>query len=173
MSEEATEVTVSRVEEFHEGDTPVSRIVPRTPVRRTTGNPVWKKGQSGNPAGKKPGTKNKLTIYREAVLMKQEKKMLQEFPEIIGVLMQKAKDGDMTAMKLYLERVMAAKRVAEENEEKGSQQINIVIQGAKASTVMGRVVKKEFDQIPDYSEDEEDAIFEEMNEQDEDDGSVQ
>jgi len=84
-------------------------------------------------------------------------------------LMQKAKDGDMTAMKLYLERVMAAKRVAEENEEKGSQQINIVIQGANASTVMGRVVKKEFDQIPDYSEDEEDAIFEEMDKDEEED----
>lgn len=150
MTEEAAaEVTVSRVEEFHEGDTPVSRIVPRTPVRRTTGNPVWKKGQSGNPAGKKPGTKNKLTIYREAVLMKQEKKMLQEFPEIIGVLMQKAKDGDMTAMKLYLERVMAAKRVAEENEEKGSQQINIVIQGAKASKIMSKTIGAEFEELED------------------------
>ena len=149
IEEAATEVTVSRVEEFHEGDTPVSRIVPRTPVRRTTGNPVWKKGQSGNPAGKKPGTKNKLTIYREAVLMKQEKKMLQEFPEIIGVLMQKAKDGDMTAMKLYLERVMAAKRVAEENEEKGNQQINIVIQGAKASKIMGKTIEAEFEALED------------------------
>lgn len=164
MSEEATEVTVSRVEEFHEGDTPVSRIVPRTPVRRTTGNPVWKKGQSGNPAGKKPGTKNKLTIYREAVLMKQEKKMLQEFPEIIGVLMQKAKDGDMTAMKLYLERVMAAKRVAEENEEKGSQQINIVIQGAKASKIMGKTIEAEFEELADDESDEEIDIEEENNE---------
>ncbi len=163
MSEEATEVTVSRVEEFHEGDTPVSRIVPRTPVRRTTGNPVWKKGQSGNPAGKKPGTKNKLTIYREAVLMKQEKKMLQEFPEIIGVLMQKAKDGDMTAMKLYLERVMAAKRVAEENEEKGSQQINIVIQGAKASKIMGKTIEAEFEELADDESDEEIDIEEENN----------
>jgi len=153
----------------------VSKIVPREPKRRVGSDYLskWKPGQSGNPAGKKPGTKNKLTIYREMVLMKQEKKMLQEFPEIIGVLMERAKAGDMTAMKLYLERVMAAKRIAEENEEKSAQQINIIVQGANASTVMGRVVKKEFDQIPDYSEDEEDAIFEEMNEQDEDDGSVQ
>ena len=127
----------------------VSSIVPRTPQRRTGGNPEWKKGLSGNPAGKKPGTKNKLTLYREAVLMKQEKKMLQEFPEIIGVLMQKAKEGDMTAMKLYLERVMAAKRVAEENEEKGGQQINIVIQGAKASKIMGKTIEAEFAELED------------------------
>jgi len=75
--------------------------------------------------------------------------MLQEFPEIIGVLMQKAKDGDMTAMKLYLERVMAAKRVAEENEEKGNQQINIVIQGAKASKIMGKTIEAEFEALED------------------------
>lgn len=75
--------------------------------------------------------------------------MLQEFPEIIGVLMQKAKDGDMTAMKLYLERVMAAKRVAEENEEKGGQQINIVIQGAKASKIMGKTIEAEFEALED------------------------
>jgi hypothetical protein len=135
--------------------TKVSSIVPRTPERRKGGNPDWKKGISANPAGKPKGTKNKLTIYREAVLMKQEKKMLQEFPEIIGVLMQKAKDGDMTAMKLYLERVMAAKRVAEENEEKGGQTINIVIQGAKASKVMGKTIEAEFEDLQDDEELEE------------------
>ena len=134
----------------------VSKIVPRTPERRIPGKHLktWKPGQSGNPAGKKPGTKNKLTLYREAVLMKQEKKMLQEFPEIIGVLMEKAKQGDMTAMKLYLERVMAAKRVAEENEEKGSQQINIVIQGAKASKIMGKTIEAEFEDIVEIDEEE-------------------
>lgn len=89
--------------------------------------------------------------------------MLQEFPEIIGVLMQKAKDGDMTAMKLYLERVMAAKRVAEENEEKGSQQINIVIQGAKASKIMGKTIEAEFEELADDESDEEIDIEEENN----------
>ena len=28
----------------------------------------WQKGQSGNPAGRKPGTKNKLTLTREEIL---------------------------------------------------------------------------------------------------------
>ena len=148
-----TEVTVSRVSETHGEGTIVSGIVPRTPTRRTGGNPEWKKGLSGNPQGKKPGTKNKLTIYREAVLMKQEKKMLQEFPEIIGVLMQKAKDGDMTAMKLYLERVMAAKRVAEENEERGGQTINVFVQGAKASKIMGKTIEAEFEELEEEEED--------------------
>jgi len=79
-------------------------------------------------------------------------------------LMQKAKDGDMTAMKLYLERVMAAKRVAEENEEKGSQQINIVIQGAKASKIMGKTIEAEFEELADDESDEEIDIEEENNE---------
>jgi hypothetical protein len=85
--------------------------------------------------------------------MKQEKKMLQEFPEIIGVLMQKAKDGDMTAMKLYLERVMAAKRVAEENEERGGQTINVFVQGAKASKIMGKTIEAEFEELEEEEED--------------------
>ena len=90
--------------------------------------------------------------------------MLQEFPEIIGVLMQRAKEGDMTAMKLYLERVMAAKRVAEENEEKGGQTINIVIQGAKASKIMGKTIEAEFEAVGEYElEDDNDLEEEEDN----------
>lgn len=44
---------------------------------------------------------------------------------------------------------MAAKRVAEENEEKGNQQINIVIQGAKASKIMGKTIEAEFEALED------------------------
>lgn len=128
-----------------------SNIVPRTPERR---NPHrFQKGVAANPAGKPKGRKNNLTIYREAVLMKQEKKMLQNFPEIIDVLMDRAKAGDMTAMKLYLDRIMAAKKVAEEQEEKGNKQINIVIQGAKAAKVYGKTIEAEFEALDNEEED--------------------
>ena len=58
---------------------------------------------------------------------------------------------------------MAAKRVAEENEEKGSQQINIVIQGAKASKIMGKTIEAEFEELADDESDEEIDIEEENN----------
>ena len=59
----------------------------------------------------------------------------------------------MTATKLFLDRVIAAKKVAEENEEnRGPPTINIVIQGAKARTTMGRVVEADFERIEDNDE---------------------
>ena len=112
-----------------------------------------KPGQSLNPAGRKKGSKNRLTLYREAVLMKQEKKLLKNLPEILDVVIKKAKEGDMTATKLFLDRVIAAKKVAEENDEnKGPPTINIVIQGAKAKATMGRVVEADFERITDDDE---------------------
>lgn len=141
MSEEV-KTTVARVE-----DSVVSNIKPRVPERRLPGG--WKKGISGNPQGKKPGTKNKLTLYREAVLMKQEKKLLDNLPQVLDVIIEKAKQGDMVATKLYLERVMAAKRVADEQEEKGSTTINIVVEGARASKIMGKTIEAEFEEIND------------------------
>ena len=117
-------------------------------------------GEVRSPRGRGKGTKNKLTLYREAVLMKQEKKLLQNLPEILDVVIAQAKKGDMQAIKLYLDRVIAAKKVAEENEEnKGPPTINIVIQGAKARTTMGRVVEADFEKIDDSDDDIVDADF--------------
>ncbi len=136
---------------------PVSNIAVRVPERRRPGDSKakWVAGKSGNPAGKKPGTKNKLTLYREAVLMKQEKKLLQNLPGVLDVVIEKALAGDMTATKLFLERVLAAKKVAEEGEQKGSQSINIIIQGAKGSATLGNpTINAEFEVMNDEEPEE-------------------
>lgn len=46
--------------------------------------PKWEKGQSGNPAGKKPGTKNRSTILAELLGLKLKKKNLetQKFEDV-------------------------------------------------------------------------------------------
>ena len=127
-----------------------SNIIPRTPERR---NPHrFQKGVAANPAGKPKGRKNNLTLYREAVLMKQEKKLLQNLPEILDMIIEKSKNGDLVAAKMFLDRVMAAKKVAEEQEEKGNKQINIVIQGAKAAKVYGKTIEAEFESMGDKEE---------------------
>ena len=36
-------------------------------ANKSTLKPPWKKGQSGNPAGKKPGTRSLTTLLREAL----------------------------------------------------------------------------------------------------------
>ena len=59
-------------------------------------------GQSGNPNGRPKGSKNRSTKLREA--------LLDELPELLATLKERALAGDMAAMRLLLERVMPPKK---------------------------------------------------------------
>ncbi len=58
----------------------------------------WKKGQSGNPAGKKPGTRHRATLAVEKLLDGEGEALTRKAIEL-------AKDGDLTAIKLCLDRI--------------------------------------------------------------------
>jgi hypothetical protein len=60
---------------------------------------TFEKGQSGNPAGRPPGSRNKATILAEEMFQG-------EAEAIIRMAIDKAKEGDMTAIRLCLERVL-------------------------------------------------------------------
>jgi len=65
----------------------------------------FRKGESGNPAGKAPGTRNKATILVQA--------LLEGEAEAVGrVAVDKALEGDMCALRLVLERLLPKKRDA-------------------------------------------------------------
>lgn len=57
----------------------------------------WQPGQSGNPAGRKPGEKSKRTLVAEALNAGSE--------DVARKVIAEALQGDMTAAKLVLERV--------------------------------------------------------------------
>jgi hypothetical protein len=57
----------------------------------------WKPGQSGNPAGRAPGS-SQLQKLRDGIA--------KDVPEILRVLVDAAKGGDMHAARLILERVL-------------------------------------------------------------------
>ena len=63
---------------------------------------AFKKGQSGNPAGKPKGAVSKMTKLRQSI----EK----DLPDIIQAVTEQAKAGDMAACKLLMDRVMPALR---------------------------------------------------------------
>jgi hypothetical protein len=63
----------------------------------------FKKGQSGNPSGKPPGARNKTTILAE-------KLMHDDVKEIVKVVVEAAKGGDMTAARLILERIAPVRK---------------------------------------------------------------
>jgi hypothetical protein len=63
----------------------------------------WKPGQSGNPSGRKPGTRNKATLFALAL-------MEGEVEKIVRKVVDAAIEGDMTAARLVLERLVPPAR---------------------------------------------------------------
>jgi Family of unknown function (DUF5681) len=57
----------------------------------------FEKGQSGNPAGRPPGARNKATIMAEMLLQG-------EVEEMTRVAIKRAKEGDMAALRMCLDR---------------------------------------------------------------------
>lgn len=70
--------------------------------RRGRGRP-FVKGQSGNPAGKRPGTRSRITLLAE-------KLMENEATEVVRTVIDAAKAGDMTAARLILDRIAPPRR---------------------------------------------------------------
>jgi hypothetical protein len=66
---------------------------------------AWKPGQSGNPAGRKPGT---------GEVAKLRAKLAGDVPEILKALVLAAKAGDVQAARLILERILPPVKAVEQ-----------------------------------------------------------
>jgi hypothetical protein len=64
---------------------------------------AFKKGQSGNPAGKKPGTRHKATLAAQELLEG-------DLQAITRVCIDKAKGGNLVACKLILDKLIPNRR---------------------------------------------------------------
>lgn len=74
------------------------------PKKRAPPAPPWKPGQSGNPAGRTPGT-GEVGKLRASIA--------KHLPEIITKLVEQAKAGDAQAARLLLERVLPPVKASE------------------------------------------------------------
>ncbi len=63
----------------------------------------WQPGQSGNPAGKPPGTRHRATQLAEALIDG-------EGQEIVRTMIEAAKGGDITAGRAILDRLVPPRR---------------------------------------------------------------
>ncbi len=61
--------------------------------------PGWKKGQSGNPAGRPKGCRNRATLLALAA-------MEGELDAVVRVVIEAAKAGDMTAARLVVDKLI-------------------------------------------------------------------
>lgn len=60
---------------------------------------VWKKGESGNPIGKPAGARNKATVMVQTIMERGAKEITEA---VVGL----AKEGDLSAARLVLERLV-------------------------------------------------------------------
>ena len=60
---------------------------------------VWKKGESGNPIGKPAGARNKATVMVTAIMERGAREITEA---VVGL----AKEGDLSAARLVLERLV-------------------------------------------------------------------
>jgi Family of unknown function (DUF5681) len=60
-------------------------------------------GQSGNPAGRPPGSLNRMTLAVEAA-------MAEDAEEVVASIRDRAKNGEPAAMRLYMDRVLPTGR---------------------------------------------------------------
>lgn len=65
--------------------------------------PGWKKGQSGNPLGRPKGSRNKATLLAIAA-------MEGELSDVVRVVIDAAKSGDMAAARLVVDKLVPATR---------------------------------------------------------------
>lgn len=67
------------------------------------GGKKWKPGQSGNPAGKKPGTRHRITLLAEKLLD-------EDGEDVVKKCIELAKGGDSAAIKLIMDRLIPPRK---------------------------------------------------------------
>ena len=80
----------------------MSDLIPQKPQYRPRGRP-WAKGQSGNPAGRRRGSRNKATMMAALYLDGEAEGLARKAVEM-------AYAGDLLALRLCLERTIAPRR---------------------------------------------------------------
>ena len=96
------------------------------------GNTASKGVGNGRPAG----SKNKATIYKEAVLQKAEAKLLRNLNRIVDKTLELADGGDTACLKILWDRIIPVKSFGDK--ERGNTSISITIEGMEKNiTVEG------------------------------------
>ena len=83
---------------------------------------LFQKGQpSANPSGRPKGQPNKYTELSKQLLS-------EKGPEIVQMVIQKALEGDVTCLKMCMDRIVPAQKAIEGKHENQDMAINIVVE---------------------------------------------
>lgn len=99
-----------------------AKQAPRVPLVRR-----WKPGESGNPAGRPKGSKNRVTLIKTDVELTLREFSSKYVPEVLRVAIQKALEGDNDMIKLILGLHMS-KPQHHDSEDSGKGTVQILVQ---------------------------------------------
>lgn len=91
-----------------------------SPTVTRKGNPAWI-GKSGNPKGRPPGKPNRSTLVQEAIRQQSEELIIKYLPDVIKVVIEQAKTGNMVAAKMLLDRAIPVKKSVEISNKDGQE----------------------------------------------------
>ena len=101
--------------------------------------------------GRPKGSKNKLTLLREAVLAKAEDMVLNDWEEVVQTTLTLAKAGDTQCLKILWDRVIPSKRAIDDRTS-GVDKTKVIINisGLEVKSVLDEdLVEAEFEEVKD------------------------
>jgi len=93
--------------------------------RQASRQHLFQPGQSGNPAGRTKGSKNKHTLLKEAVKQQAEDLVLRKFKNVVDTTVKLAEEGDSTCLKILWDRFVPKDDGNKSTGEKMKVEINI------------------------------------------------
>lgn len=94
-------------------------------VEHKKGNHLWKQGQSGNPAGRPKGAKNKITLMKLALEGELRAQIGPDMAAVVTKCLEMAKNGNEAMIKLLIDKTVPTTKA--QDEEPGKEKIQIVI----------------------------------------------
>ena len=85
------------------------------------------KKRGHNLKGRPKGVKNKTTLFKEAIRDGFEERLLKDGMKVVDAVVAKAVDGDMTAAKLLLDRILPTSKAIDLNDLEKSKGLSISI----------------------------------------------
>lgn len=83
------------------------------PVQRPN---LWKPGQSGNPAGRPKGVKNKITYLKQVLEGELRTQLGPHMVEVLMKAIEMAKDGNESMIKLLVDKTVPTTKAGDEGE---------------------------------------------------------
>ena len=104
------------------------------------GGHLWKPGQSGNPAGRPKGSRNRATVIAEQLLQADAERLTRTAIDL-------ALGGDRTCLRLCLERLLPPVKerplTLEGSDEEASQRLSDRVQSVWNAVLQGRITPRE------------------------------